>query len=88
MGNLANRIKDVAKEHGISITEVANKLGVLQPAISRTINNPRITLEDLEKIAGVIGCKVSDFMEERKDTIICPHCGKKIVFTKMEEQGK
>ena len=85
MGNLANKIKDVAKEHGTSITEVASKLGVLQPAISRTINNPRITLEDLEKIAGVIGCKVTDFMEEQKDTITCPYCGKKIVFTKQEE---
>ena len=85
MGNLANKIKDVAKEHGTSITEVANKLGVLQPAISRTINNPRITLEDLEKIAGAIGCKVTDFLEHEQNTIICPHCGKKIVFTKQEE---
>lgn len=85
MGNLANRIKEVAKENGTTITEVANKLGVLQPAISRTINNPRITLEDLEKIAKAIGCKVSDFMEERKNTITCPYCGKKIVFNKKEE---
>lgn len=84
MGNLANRIKDVAKEHGTSITEVASKLGVLQPAISRTINNPRITLEDLERIARAIGCQVTDFME-RQNTITCPHCGKKIVFTKQEE---
>lgn len=81
MSNLANKIKDVAKAHGMTISEVANKLGVLQPQISRTINNPRITLEDMEKIANAIGCKVTDFMKEPSNTITCPHCGKQIVFS-------
>lgn len=84
MDNLADRIKDAAKKHGTSITEVANKLGVLQPAISRTINNPRITYKDLTEIANAIGCKVSDFMNDEPNTITCPHCGKEIVFSKKE----
>ena len=83
---LANRIKEKAKENGMTITNIAERLGVMQQALSRTINNPRITLEDMEKIAAVIGCKVADFMEEKKDTIYCPYCGKKIVFAKEEEE--
>lgn len=84
MTNLANRIKEKAKENGLTITIIAERLGVMQQALSRTINNPRITLEDMEKIAGVIGCKVADFMTEPTSIIYCPHCGKKIVFTKEE----
>lgn len=86
MTDLANRIKEKAKEKGKTITGIAAELGVMQQALSRTINNPRITLEDLEKIAGVIGCKVADFMEEKTNTIICPHCGKVIHFSKEGEE--
>lgn len=82
MANIANRIKEKAKENGKTITSIAAELGVMQQALSRTINNPRITLEDLEKIAGAIGCSVSDFLEDGQNTIVCPHCGKKIVFNK------
>lgn len=84
MSNLANKIRTVAKEHGTTISELAQKLGVMQPALSRTINNPRITLEDMERIAKAIGCSVTDFMKEPQDFITCPHCGKLIRFSKEE----
>ena len=86
MTDLANKIKEKAKENGKTITGIANELGVMQQALSRTINNPRITLEDLEKIAGVIGCNVADFLNTQTNTITCPYCGKKIVFNKEEEE--
>ena len=87
--NLANSIKSVAKKHGTTITQLANELGVLQPQISRTINNPRISLEDLSKIADVIGCKVGDFFmyevengtTAQASSFVCPHCGKEIKVT-------
>lgn len=86
MTELAEKIKEVAKNNGTSMTELAAKLKVTQPAMSRKINNPRITMEDLERIAKEIGCKVADFLEEKKeeskDRIICPHCGKVIKFGK------
>lgn len=81
--NLANGIKTVARAHGITITQLANELGVLQPQMSRTINNPRITVEDLQKIATVIGCSVGDFFRDEsalQSKIICPHCGKPITI--------
>lgn len=79
---IANAIKTIALAHGKSVSQLAQEFGVLQPQLSRTINNPRITLEDMEKIAEAIGCSVSDFFnfEEDKDkhTFVCPHCGKPI----------
>ena len=61
---LADQIKKVATEHGMTISEIAATLGVKQPQLSRTINNERISLKDLEAIAGAIGCKVGDFFRD------------------------
>ena len=88
MGNLANKIKDAAKGKGMNITELANALGVKQPQLSRTINNPRITLDDMEKIAQAIGCKISDFIEEPTNEIYCPYCGRRIKFSKDDGSGE
>lgn len=77
---LAEKIKAVAKQHGKTISGMAAEMGVAQTHLSRTINNPRITLQDLEKIASLIGCSVNDFFADDKQQpqIICPHCGKPI----------
>lgn len=79
---IADNIKKIALEHGKSISSLAKDLGVLQPQLSRTINNPRITLEDMHKIADAIGCNVSDFFDDEKEQdethITCPKCGAEI----------
>ena len=82
---IANNIKAVAMEHGKSVSQLASDMGVLQPQLSRTINNPRITLEDMSKLADAIGCKVSDFFRDEMEeetahgsSLVCPHCGKPI----------
>lgn len=73
--NIAERIKKVASTHNMGVGDIAKAMGIKQPQLSRTINNERINLKDLEAIASVIGCSVSDFF---CDTITCPHCGKPI----------
>ena len=73
--NIAERIKKIANTYGMGVGDIAKAMGVKQPQLSRTINNERINLKDLESIASVIGCSVSDFFCE---TVICPHCGKPI----------
>ena len=78
MTSLAEKIKSIANEHGKTISGMAGEMGVAQSHLSRTINNPRITLQDLQKIANVIGCNVSDFFSHRENVLICPHCGKPI----------
>ncbi len=56
------RIKEVAKSKGITITELAEKMGVTQVTLSRTINgNP--TIETLLKIANVLEVDVRELIE-------------------------
>ena len=65
--------------------QVAEKLEITRVTLAQNLcRNP--TVNTLQKIADVIGCKVGDFFvdeqEEDKNTITCPNCGKKF---KMEE---
>jgi hypothetical protein len=60
------RIKEVAKSKGISITDLADRLGVKQVTLSRTINgNP--TIETLRKIAAVLDCDVRELITPTKE---------------------
>ena len=56
---LKQAIKVLTAQAGITQSELANKLEVVQPVLSRTINKPdhRITT-DLLPIAKALGCKL------------------------------
>ena len=75
--NLAQNIKRVASEHGKTISQLASIIGVAQPHLSRTINNERISVKDLEVISEAIGCKVGDFFGEPA-SLVCPKCGARL----------
>lgn len=87
--NLASRIKTVASSHGKTISQLAAEMNVAQPQLSRTINNERISLQDMVAISEAIGCEVSDFFTEQggneENTFSCPHCGKPIRFGKAQK---
>ena len=52
------RIKEVCKEKGITVSQLAEKMGIKQESLSRAINgNP--TLETLERIANALEVDVS-----------------------------
>lgn len=69
------RIKEIIKEKGTSVQEVAKKMGIQPPSLSRAING-NTTVEMLEKIADAIGCEVSDFFERKEpNNFKCPNCG-------------
>ena len=74
------RIKEAIKEHGTSINEVAEKMGIARFTLSTHVNgNP--STEILLRIADAIGCPVTELFEQPKTdslTLICPHCGKNI----------
>ena len=79
-------IKSIIKAQGYTIERIAaeweskNGKPITRGALSPSINkNP--TVETLQKIANVIGCKVGDFFSDEinsSKTIICPHCQKPI----------
>lgn len=85
---MALRIKEVIKEEGLSVQEVADRLGISRVGLSQHINgNP--SCEVLERIASAMGVEVWRFfaskesiVEPEKNTITCPKCGTKF---RMEE---
>lgn len=60
---LAENIKHKIKEHGLTIQEVADKLGISRVALSNQING-KPTLSTLENISKAIGCEPADFFEK------------------------
>jgi len=75
------RIKEVIKEKGFTVKEVAERLGMSSPSLSDAINgNP--TVDKLQRIADALNCPVIDLFE-RPSTgqINCPNCGISIKFS-------
>lgn len=74
------RVKEICKEKGITIQELADNMEMKRESLSRAINgNP--TLETLEKIASALGVNISELFDQPKNNtagIMCPHCGKNI----------
>lgn len=74
------RIKEVIKEKGTTITELADKMEINRVNLSNMVNgNP--TVETLNKIASALGVPVTELFEQPKSdtaSLTCPHCGKSI----------
>ena len=72
------RIKEVIKEKGMTITELADKMGINRVNLSNMINgNP--TVETLTKIASALNVPVTELFDAPKEGVIhCPKCGTEI----------
>ena len=77
------RVKDICKAQGITLKELAGKLGISEVALRKSLaGNP--TIGTLEKIANELGVDISElFAPVNGAKIICPHCGK-IISIKTE----
>ncbi|MCR5158643.1 MAG: helix-turn-helix domain-containing protein [Prevotella sp.] len=85
--NIANNIKAAANAHGKTISSLATEMGVAQSHLSRTINNERISLKDMEALATLIGCEVSDFFNDNPSpTLVCPKCGARLKLVEDKEE--
>lgn len=73
------RIKEICKEKGILIKDLAQMVGITDVGLRQSLNgNP--TIGTLEKIASALGVEVTElFRPSDSSKIICPHCGKLIV---------
>lgn len=69
------RVKELCKEKGLQMQELADKLGITRITLTRNISgNP--TISTLENIAAALGVTVPElFAPQPTNTITCPHCG-------------
>lgn len=65
------RVKDICKEKGITIGELADKMQMVRESLSRAINgNP--TLDTLERIATALNVPITElFSTDKQD--LCGH---------------
>lgn len=77
---MALRIKEVIKGKGLSVQDLAEKMGISRVGLSQHINgNPSV--EVLDRIASALGVPVTELFEQTKSdtaSLTCPHCGKSI----------
>ena len=78
------RVKELCKEKGLQMQELADKLGITRITLTRNISgNP--TISTLENIAAALGVTVPElFAPQPTNTITCPHCGQPIKIEKGE----
>jgi transcriptional regulator with XRE-family HTH domain len=76
------RIKEVIKEKGLTVQEVADKMGINRVGLSNHINgNPSV--EILQRIADALEVNITELFDQPKsDVITCPNCGTRLKVTK------
>ncbi len=79
-----NRIKEVIKEKGFTITSLADRLGIARESLSRMIVSP--SYPTLEKIATALGVPMWQLFASPKEVAketkgeTCPYCGQPIAI--------
>ena len=73
-----DRIKEICKEKGMMLKDVAAKIGITEVGLSKSINgNP--TVSRLQEIAAALDVPVTDLFAKPDEAVICcPHCGAKL----------
>lgn len=80
-----NRIKEILKEQGVTINELADKLGISRITLSTQINGTA-NIVSYEKIATALNVPMWQLFASPKEiqpqsdgaSITCPNCGKSI----------
>ena len=63
------RIKDICREHGIMLKDLAKQLGLTEVGLSKSINgNP--TIGRLEEIANALGVPVTELFDKSSDEVV------------------
>lgn len=76
------RIKDLCREKGIGIGELADKIGMSRVSIGNFIARRQWpSSEAFRKIADALGVEVSELFAPRRNTFTCPNCGAEITVT-------
>lgn len=84
------RITEHCKSQGITLQDLADRIGIARSTLANTLSKGNPTIKTLEKIAKALNVFVSDLLDEVKEeedqnTIICPNCGAKLELRKKED---
>lgn len=78
---MESRIKELLKERGITISNLAEQIGTTQTSLSRALGeNGNPTYDTLNKIAKVLDVDMSELFKSNSLSLTCPHCGKSITL--------
>lgn len=82
------RIKEICREHGITLKELANEIGITSVGLSQSLRGYPNT-KTLETIANALQVPISALFEaESTNTIVCPHCGKKVFLNPCKDESE
>ena len=77
------RVKEICKEKGLTLRQLANKMDTLPESLSRAISdkgNP--TKSTMQEIAKALGVPLAElFINPTSGVITCPSCGTKLELT-------
>ncbi len=62
------KVKEILKEKGITLTELANRIGMSPPSLSRALNS-NTTVEVLQKISDELEVDIADLFKKKHETI-------------------
>lgn len=71
------RIKELSKERGITLNQLAERIGVSQPSISGiATGKQKPSFDTLDRLAEALGVSVAElFAPQPSNIVLCPHCG-------------
>ena len=84
------RIKEILKEKGITLSQLADTMGVSRQALSRQVAG-KLLVEKAEEIANALNVPMwqlfasSEEVQKGNSNIVCPHCGNPIKVTITKE---
>jgi lambda repressor-like predicted transcriptional regulator len=78
--NTDYRIKELCKERGIRMGELARRIGYSKQSTLNQLMDRGIPSNKLIDIANVLGVSVPELFTAHQHTITCPHCGKTITI--------
>ena len=87
--NIRHKVKELCREKGITIKQLAEKMQIAPESLSRAINgNPQ--LSTIRKIADALGVSVTDLFERSEDELlaIVVYAGKTYTATTKAELKK
>jgi transcriptional regulator with XRE-family HTH domain len=82
MANTKLRIKEIAKSRGITLEQLADKLGIRRTSLSQALTRNVFSIEKLSEIADVLDVEIPELFEaSQPSSMKCPHCGKPVNVT-------